>query len=90
MKRTILVLTLVISITLAIEPVVLGASADDADLRIPTPARSLSSGDVGDQINLAGALTSNSNGVIPYIEDPPSVSMNSIWYTMLGLLGFGA
>jgi microcystin-dependent protein len=36
----------------------------------------LASGDVGDQINLAGALTSNSNGVIPYIEDPPSVNMN--------------
>ena len=36
----------------------------------------LASGDVGDQINLANALTSNSNGVIPYIEDPPSVNMN--------------
>jgi microcystin-dependent protein len=36
----------------------------------------LASADVGDQINLAGALTSNSNGVIPYIEDPPSVNMN--------------
>jgi len=36
----------------------------------------LASGDVGDQINLAGALTSNPNGVIPYIEDPPSVNMN--------------
>lgn len=36
----------------------------------------LASADVGDQINLAGALTSNSNGVIPYIEDPPSVTMN--------------
>jgi len=37
----------------------------------------LASADVGDQINLAGALTSNSNGVIPYIEDPPSVNMNA-------------
>ena len=36
----------------------------------------LASGDVGDQINLAGALTSNSNGVIPYIEDAPTVNMN--------------
>lgn len=36
----------------------------------------LASGDVGDQINLANALTSNSNGVVPYIEDPPSVNMN--------------
>jgi microcystin-dependent protein len=37
----------------------------------------LASGDVGDQINLAGALPSNSNGVIPYIEDPPSTNMNA-------------
>jgi microcystin-dependent protein len=37
----------------------------------------LASGDVGDQINLANALTSNSNGVIPYIEDPPSVNMHA-------------
>jgi len=37
----------------------------------------LASGDVGDQINLAGALTSNSNGVIPYIEDAPGVPMNA-------------
>jgi len=36
----------------------------------------LASGDVGDQINLAGAMTSNSNGVKPYIADPPSVQMN--------------
>jgi microcystin-dependent protein len=36
----------------------------------------LASGDVGDQINLAGALTSNSNGVIPYIEDAPTLNMN--------------
>jgi len=36
----------------------------------------LASADVGDQINLAGSLTSNSNGVIPYIEDPPSTNMN--------------
>jgi microcystin-dependent protein len=37
----------------------------------------LASADVGDQINLAGAHLSNSNGVIPYIEDPPSTNMNA-------------
>jgi microcystin-dependent protein len=37
----------------------------------------LASGDVGDQINLANALTSNSNGAIPYIEDVPTVNMNA-------------
>jgi microcystin-dependent protein len=36
----------------------------------------LASGDVGDQINLANQLTSNSNGALIYIEDPPSVNMN--------------
>lgn len=45
--------------------------------QIPSHSHALlASGDVGDQINLAGALTSNSNGAIPYIEDPPSVNMN--------------
>lgn len=44
----------------------------------------LASGDVGDQINLAGALTSNSNGVIPYIEDPPSVNMNALDISSVG------
>lgn len=37
----------------------------------------LASGDVGDQINVAGNLTSNSNGAIPYIEDAPTVNMNA-------------
>ena len=37
----------------------------------------LASGDAGDQINLTNNLTSNSNGAIPYIEDPPSVAMNA-------------
>lgn len=36
----------------------------------------LASGDVGDQINVAGNLTSNSNGAIPYIEDVPTVNLN--------------
>lgn len=37
----------------------------------------LASGDVGDQINLANNLTSNSNGALLYIEDPPTVNMNA-------------
>lgn len=36
----------------------------------------LASGDPGNQVNVAGALTSNSQGALCYIEDPPSVSMN--------------
>jgi microcystin-dependent protein len=36
----------------------------------------LASGDVGDQINFSNNLTSNSNGALTYIEDPPSVNMN--------------
>jgi len=44
----------------------------------------LASADVGDQINLAGSLTSNSNGVIPYIEDPPSVNMNAADISSVG------
>ena len=89
MKRTMLALTLLVLFTSA--SVGFGASPDDADLRLPTPARSLSSTAQGDQINLQNSLTSNSNGVIPYIEDPPSVNVgNSILYTVLGLLDFGA
>lgn len=37
----------------------------------------LASGDLGNQVNTTGALTSNSQGAIPYIEDTPSVSMNA-------------
>lgn len=44
----------------------------------------LASGDVGDQINLAGALTSNSNGVIPYIEDAPTLNMNPLDISSVG------
>jgi microcystin-dependent protein len=44
----------------------------------------LASGDVGDQINLAGALTSNSNGVIPYIEDAPTLNMNPLDISAVG------
>jgi microcystin-dependent protein len=38
----------------------------------------LASGDVGDQINLANQLTSNSNGALLYIEDVPTVNMNPL------------
>src|SRR4026208_906468 len=44
----------------------------------------LASGDVGDQINFSGALTSNSNGVIPYIEDAPTVNMSPQDITPVG------
>ena len=44
----------------------------------------LASGDVGDQINCAGALTGNSNGVIPYIEDVPTVNMNPLDIASVG------
>ena len=36
----------------------------------------LASADTGNQVNVAGNLTSNSQGAIPYIEDPPTVNMN--------------
>ena len=36
----------------------------------------LASQDVGDQINVGGAVIGNSNGVLTLIEDPPSVAMN--------------
>jgi len=84
MKRTILVLALTLLLSSAVPAQ--AASLDAADLAQPMPTRSLSSS-LGNSGNIAGNLTSNSNGVIPYIEDPPSVSMNFIWYTMLGLLG---
>ena len=80
MKRTILVLTLTLSLSSAAPA---KASCDDADMRIPSTASSLSSSVTGDQITPGGNLTSNSNGVIPYIEDPPSVSM---WVSLLALL----
>jgi len=47
--------------------------------QIPTHTHAfLASGDVGNQINPEGALTSNSNGALPYIEDPPSVVMSPV------------
>ena len=83
MKRTTLVLTLI----LLLSSTTIAASLDPADLSQPLPTRSLSSADVGNQINPEGNLTSNANGDIPYIEDSSSVNMN-IWYTMLGAARF--
>lgn len=37
----------------------------------------LASGDIGNQVNTTGALTSNSQGAIPYIEDAPTLNMNA-------------
>jgi microcystin-dependent protein len=44
----------------------------------------LASGNAGDQINLQNNLTSNSNGALLYIEDPPSVNMNAACITSVG------
>ncbi len=38
----------------------------------------LASGDVGNQVNTANNLTSNSNGAKPYIEDPATLNMNAL------------
>ena len=53
--------------------------------QIPSHAHALlASGDVGDQINLANQLTSNSNGALIYIEDVPTVNMNPADITPVG------
>ncbi|HEV8370195.1 MAG TPA: tail fiber protein [Pyrinomonadaceae bacterium] len=44
----------------------------------------LASGDVGNQVNVAGSLTSNSQGALPYIEDAPTVNMNTAAITIVG------
>ena len=44
----------------------------------------LASGEVGNQVNVAGALTSNSQGAIPYIEDAPTLNMNAGAITPVG------
>jgi microcystin-dependent protein len=36
----------------------------------------LASGDTGNQVNAASNLPSNSQGALPYIEDPPTVSLS--------------
>jgi len=87
MKHTTLVLTLIVLLS----STTLAASLDPADLAQPLPTRSLSATSLGNNGNVGGNLTSNSNGALPYIEDSPSVNMstNSIWNVMLGLLGLG-
>jgi microcystin-dependent protein len=37
----------------------------------------LASGNVGNQVNTTGALTSNSQGAKPYIEDAPTLNMHA-------------
>jgi microcystin-dependent protein len=44
----------------------------------------LASGDPGNQVNVGGSLTSNSQGAVPYIEDPPSVNMSTACVTIVG------
>jgi microcystin-dependent protein len=44
----------------------------------------LASGDVGNQVNVGGALTSNSQGAVLYIEDAPTVNMNVQAITPIG------
>lgn len=44
----------------------------------------LASGDVGNQANVANTMTSNSNGALPYIEDPPAVPMNAAAISAVG------
>lgn len=44
----------------------------------------LASADTGNQVNVAGALTSNSQGATPYIEDPPTVNMSPQAITSVG------
>lgn len=69
MKRTILVLTL----TLLLSSSVPAGSLDDADLKIPTPARSLSSSDQGNTVNTPGTINTDfsaihlDNGVMLYL-----------------------
>jgi microcystin-dependent protein len=44
----------------------------------------LASGDLGNQVSPARALTSNSQGAIPYIEDAPTVNMHPQAITAIG------
>jgi microcystin-dependent protein len=46
--------------------------------QIPAHTHSLlASGAVGNQVNVAGNVTSNSQGALPYLEDAPTVNMNA-------------
>lgn len=44
----------------------------------------LASGDTGNQADPVNNLPSNSQGVTPYIEDPPSVNMSPVAVTSVG------
>jgi hypothetical protein len=59
MKRTILVLTL----TLLLSSAAPAASLDNGDVAIPTPSRSLSSGDQGNTVSNPGNLNTDFNGI---------------------------
>jgi microcystin-dependent protein len=45
----------------------------------------LASGDLGNQVNVSGGLTSNSQGAIPYREDVTTVNMNAAAISSVGL-----
>jgi microcystin-dependent protein len=55
--------------------------AEEITLTVPQmPAHThalLASGDLGNQVNVSGALTSNSNGALPYREDFTTLNMNA-------------
>ena len=44
----------------------------------------LASGDLGNQVNTANNVTSNSQGALPYIEDPPTLNMNAVAIAPVG------
>jgi microcystin-dependent protein len=44
----------------------------------------LASGDLGNQVNTANNLTSNSQGGLPYIEDAPTLNMNAVAIAPVG------
>ena len=44
----------------------------------------LASGDLGNQVNTANNLTSNSQGGLPYIDDAPTLNMNAVAIAPVG------
>jgi microcystin-dependent protein len=44
----------------------------------------LASGDLGNQVNTANSLTSNSQGALPYIEDAATLNMNALAISPVG------
>ena len=53
--------------------------------QIPAHAHPLlASGDLGNQVNTANDLTSNSQGALPYIEDVATVNMNALAISPVG------